>query len=63
MVEVDLEISFAKAEQEGLFGSFSNVQEDKIKQDARRIIMDLMANIGREYGISIKPKKLHIIVR
>lgn len=62
-VEVDLEISFAKAEQEGLFGSFSNVREDKIKQDAQRTIMNLMTNIGREYGISIKPRKLYIIVR
>ncbi|RLF88308.1 hypothetical protein DRN43_06140 [Thermococci archaeon] len=62
-VEVSLEISFAKEEQEGLFGSFSNVQEDRVKQDAQRTIMNLMTNIGREYGVSIKPKKLHIIVR
>ncbi|AIF69947.1 hypothetical protein PAP_07790 [Palaeococcus pacificus DY20341] len=62
IVEVNLEVSFSKEVQEGLFGSFSGISDEKIRQEAQRAITNLMHEIGREYGVAIKPKTLNIII-
>ncbi|MBO8174576.1 MAG: hypothetical protein H0Z18_04895 [Thermococcus sp.] len=62
-VEVTFEVSFAKEEVGGLFGAFSGISDDKIKEDAIRIIRKAMEDISREYGISIVPKRINVLVR
>ncbi|WP_456365491.1 DUF2226 domain-containing protein [Thermococcus sp.] len=62
-VYLDLEASFIKEEVGGLFGSFSGVDEGKLKQDARDTILRVIRDVSKEYGISIKLKKLHVMVR
>ena len=62
-VYVSIEASFLKEEVGGLFGSFSGVDEERLKQDARETILRVLRDISREYSISIKLQKLSIIVR
>jgi hypothetical protein len=62
-VYVDIEASFLKEEVGGLFGSFSGVDEDKLKRDARDTILRVIRDVSREYSITIKLQKLNVIVR
>ena len=62
-VYVDLEASFAKEEVGGLFGTLSGVSDEKIKNDATETILYIMRDVGREHGITIKPRKINVIVR
>ncbi|NJE09106.1 hypothetical protein E3E31_11340 [Thermococcus sp. M39] len=62
-VEVSFEASLSKEEVGGLFGAFSGISDDKIKEDAIEIIQKAMRDVSREYGISIVPKKINILVR
>ncbi len=62
-VYLDLEASFIKEEVGGLFGSFSGIDEGKLKQDARDTILRVIRDVSKEYGISIKLKKLNVMVR
>ncbi len=62
-VYVDLEASFAKEEVGGLFGTLSGVSDDKIKNDATETILYIMKDVGREHGITIKPRRIKITVR
>ena len=62
-VYVDIEASFLKEEVGGLFGSFSGVDEGKLKRDARETILRVIRDVSREYSITIKLQKLNVIVR
>ena len=62
-VEVSLEVSISKEETGGLFGAFSGISDDKIKEDAIRIIKEAMKDVSREYGISIVPGKINVLIR
>ncbi|WP_324735794.1 hypothetical protein VFC49_00960 [Thermococcus sp. SY098] len=62
-VEVIFEVSFAKEEVGGLFGTFSGISDDKIKEDAIRTIKKAMEDVSREYGINIVPKRINVLVR
>ncbi|NJF25636.1 DUF2226 domain-containing protein [Thermococcus sp. Bubb.Bath] len=62
-VYVDIEASFLKEEVGGLFGSFSGVDEDKLKRDARETILRVIRDVSREYSITLKLQKLNVIVR
>ena len=62
-VYVDIEASFMKEEIGGLFGSFSGVNEDRIKQDVRETILRVIRDIQKEYGIKISLNKFNVIVR
>jgi len=62
-VYLDLEASFIKEEVGGLFGSFSGIDEGKLKQDARDTILRVIRDVSKEYGVSIKLKKLNVMVR
>ena len=60
---VDIEVSFAQEGTGGLFGSYMGASTDKIKGDIRDAIYRIIREVSSEYGVSIKPRKLHIIVR
>ncbi|WP_335755333.1 hypothetical protein [Thermococcus profundus] len=62
-VYVEIEASFLKEEVGGLFGSFSGVDENKLKADARDTILRVIRDISREYSIKISLRKLNVIVR
>ncbi|MDV3104618.1 DUF2226 domain-containing protein [Thermococcus waiotapuensis] len=62
-VYVSIEASFLKEEVGGLFGSFSGVDEEKLKNDAKETILRAIRDVSREYSISIKLSKLNVIVR
>ncbi len=62
-VYVDIEASFLKEEVGGLFGSFSGVDEGKLKRDARETILRVIRDVSREYSITVKLQKLNVIVR
>ncbi|WP_457753870.1 hypothetical protein [Thermococcus sp.] len=62
-VEVIFEVSFAKEEVGGLFGTFSGISDDKIKEDAIRTIKKAMKDVSREYGVNIVPKRINVLVR
>ncbi|ALM74575.1 hypothetical protein [Thermococcus barophilus] len=62
-VEVIFEVSFAKEEVGGLFGTFSGISDDKIKEDAIKTIKKAMEDVSREYGINIVPKRINVLVR
>jgi len=62
-VYVELEASFAKEEVGGLFGTLSGVSDEKIKNDATETILYIMKDVAREHGITIKPKKINVIVK
>lgn len=62
-VYIDIEASFMKEEIGGLFGSFSGVNENRIKQDVRDTILRIIRDIQKEYGIKISLNKFNVIVR
>ncbi len=62
-VYVDIEASFMKEEIGGLFGSFSGVDEGRIKRDVRETILRVIRDIQKEYGIKISLNKFNVIVR
>ena len=62
-VYIDIEASFMKEEIGGLFGSFSGVNENRIKQDVRDTILRVIRDIQKEYGIKISLNKFNVIVR
>ncbi len=62
-VYVDVEASFAKEEVGGLFGTLSGVSDDRIRNDATETILYIMRDVGRTHGITIKPRKVNVIVR
>ncbi|AFL94348.1 hypothetical protein CL1_0133 [Thermococcus cleftensis] len=62
-VYVDIEASFIRENVGGLFGSFSGVSDDKIKQDIAATVQRVIKDVSREYGISMKVRRLNVIIR
>ncbi|QDA32375.1 hypothetical protein FH039_06120 [Thermococcus indicus] len=62
-VYVDIEASFLRENVGGLFGSFSGVSDEKIKQDIAATIQRVIKDVSREYGISMKVRRLNVIIR
>ncbi|CAD5244084.1 conserved protein of unknown function [Thermococcus camini] len=62
-VYVDIEASFLRENVGGLFGSFSGVSDEKIKQDIAATIQRVIKDVSREYGIAINMRRLNIILR
>ncbi len=63
VVYLDIEASFMKEEIGGLFGSFSSVDENKIKQNVRETILRVIQDIQKDYGIKLSLTKFNVIVR
>ncbi|WP_297498688.1 hypothetical protein, partial [Thermococcus sp.] len=62
-VYVDIETSFAKENVGGLFGAYSAVSDEKIKQDIRETIARIIREVSREYGVPINLRRLNVILR
>ncbi|AEK72365.1 hypothetical protein GQS_02320 [Thermococcus sp. 4557] len=62
-VYVDIEASFLKENVGGLFGSFSGVSDEKIKQDIAATVQRVIKDVSREYGIAINMRRLNVIIR
>ncbi len=62
-VYVDIEASFMKEEVGGLFGSFSSVDENRIKQEITDTILRVIRDIQKDYGVKISLNKLNTIIR
>ncbi|WP_209477303.1 hypothetical protein [Thermococcus stetteri] len=62
-VYVDIEASFTKEEVGGLFGTYSGVSDKKIKQDIVDTITKVIREVSSDYGVSIRLRKLDIILR
>lgn len=62
-VYVDIEASFAKEEVGGLFGAYSGISDEKIKQDVAETINRVIKEVSSEYSVSIRLRKLNIILR
>ena len=62
-VLIDIEASFIKETTGGLFGSFSGVSDEKIKQEVAETIQRVAKEVGREYGLVINVRKLKVILR
>ncbi|WP_456478202.1 hypothetical protein, partial [Geoglobus ahangari] len=62
-VFIDVEASFIKEATGGLFGSFSGVPDERIKQDVAETIQRVAKEVGREYGLVINVRKLKVILR
>ncbi|MCD6373110.1 MAG: hypothetical protein J7L37_06160 [Thermococcus sp.] len=61
---IDVEASFLREDTaEGLFGSFSGVPEERIKQEVAETIQRLAREIGREYGIVINVRSIKVLLR
>jgi hypothetical protein len=60
---VDIEASFAKEKTGGLFGAYSSVSNDRIRADIIDVIKRIIKDVSSEYSVSIKPRKLNIILR
>ncbi|ASJ09069.1 hypothetical protein A3L11_07435 [Thermococcus siculi] len=62
-VYVDIEASFLRESVGGLFGSFSGVSDEKIKQDIAATVQRVIKEVSREYGISMNLRRLNVILR
>lgn len=62
-VYVDIKASFAKEEVGGLFGTYSGVSDEKIKEDIAETINRVIKEVSSEYSVSIRLRKLNIILR
>ncbi|NJE55303.1 hypothetical protein [Thermococcus sp. 21S9] len=62
-VYVDIEASFVKESVGGLFGAYSGVSDERIKRDITETINRIIRDVSREYSVSIKPKKINVILR
>jgi hypothetical protein len=62
-VYVDIEASFLRENVGGLFGSFSGVSDEKIKQDISSTVQRIIKDVSREYGIAINLRRLSVILR
>ncbi|WP_457751350.1 hypothetical protein [Thermococcus sp.] len=62
-IYIDVEASFIKESTGGLFGSFSGVPDERIKQDVAETIQRVAREVGREYGLVINVRKLKVILR
>ncbi len=60
---IEVEASFIKETTGGLFGSFSGVPDERIKQDVAETVQRVAKEVGREYGLIINVRKLKVILR
>ncbi|CAB49176.1 hypothetical protein [Pyrococcus abyssi] len=63
IVELSIEASLAKREEEGLFGVLSTVSDEDIRKSAIDVILREIKNAERENNIQIRLKRLDIAVR
>jgi hypothetical protein len=62
-VYVDIEASFLRENVGGLFGSFSATSDERVKKDIAETIQRVIADVSREYSISISLRRLNVILR
>lgn len=62
-VYVDIEASFVKERVGGLFGAYSGVSDDKIKEEIVETVNRVIRDVSREYSVAIRPKKINVIIR
>ncbi|WP_297073713.1 hypothetical protein [Thermococcus sp.] len=62
-VYVDIEASFVKESVGGLFGAYSGVSDDRIKKDITETINRIIRDISGEYSVSIRPRRINVILR
>ncbi|ACJ16040.1 hypothetical protein, conserved [Thermococcus onnurineus NA1] len=62
-VYVDIEASFLRENVGGLFGSFSGVSDEKIRQDIAETVNRIIKEVSREYGIGMALRRLNVIIR
>ncbi|WP_297556380.1 hypothetical protein [Thermococcus sp.] len=62
-VYVDIEASFVKESVGGLFGAYSGVSDDRIKREITETINRIITEVSREYSVSIRPRKINVILR
>ena len=62
-VYIDVEASFLREETGGLFGSFSGVADDKIRQEIQDSIKRVIKEVSKEYNLKIELRGLNIILR
>ncbi|MFA4661991.1 hypothetical protein [Pyrococcus kukulkanii] len=63
IIEVLIEASLAKLEEEGLFGALVSVSDDEIKRRATEMITRILRDVSRDHQVQIRIKKLNILVR
>jgi len=59
---LDVEASFLRESTGGLFGSYSGVPDEKIKQDVAEMIQRIVREVSREYGVSATVRKLKVVI-
>lgn len=62
-VYLDIETSFVKEDVGGLFGSFSGVSDERVKKDIKDTIEHIVREVGKEYGVGIRLRKLNVSLR
>ncbi|WP_231963819.1 hypothetical protein [Thermococcus chitonophagus] len=62
-IELLVEASLAKLEEEGLFGALASANEEEIKRRATEIITRILREVSREHQVQIRIKRLNILVR
>lgn len=62
-VELIIEASLAKIEEEGLFGALSSISDEEIKRRATEVILRVIREVSQETGVQFKIGRLSIIVR
>ena len=62
-VHIDIEASFLKENVGGLFGSFSGVRDERIKQEIAAAVQRVIKDVSKEYGIPITVRRLNVILR
>ncbi|NJD99375.1 hypothetical protein E3E26_06200 [Thermococcus sp. LS1] len=62
-VYVDIEASFLRENVGGLFGSFSGVSDEKIRQDIAETVNRIIKEVSREHGIGMALRRLNVIIR
>ncbi|AFK21805.1 hypothetical protein [Pyrococcus sp. ST04] len=63
VIEVLLEASLAKMEEEGLFGALSSISSEEIRRRATEIITRIIREVSRDHQVQIRIKRLNILVR
>ncbi|MFA4647815.1 hypothetical protein P8X24_11325 [Pyrococcus kukulkanii] len=63
VIEVLIEASLAKLEEEGLFGVLVGISDEEIRRRATEIITRILREVSREHQVQIRIKRLNILVR
>jgi len=62
-VYVDIEASFVKESVGGLFGAYSGISDERIKRDITETINRIIRDVSSEYSVSIRPRRINVILR